>query len=436
VRWRRHEPCRCGSAASSTLRGLIVALSLSVLGASAAAATASDLGRVTAKAAVVIDDRTGDVLFARNPNLRLPPASTTKLLTAIVALEYGELGRAVPVSRYATTMQPSKIWLRAGWRMNLEDLLYATLLNSANDASVALAEGVAGSVPEFAILMNATARALGAEHSNFVNPNGLPAAEHYSTVFDLAKIMRHVARNPRLRDVLSTPTKVIRPRQGSSRSIALRSHNRFLRRRDVPVIGKTGYTREAKRCFAGLASDGQREVIVAMLGSNQLWPDLERLVDYGILRASPAGGSPPQSGWQQAAALPAAPARAERLDERANPEAWEAAVAREGRDLDSWEKASHREAAARPKQKLARPESRFSYHVQLASFRRRPEADRLRREAARQGYRASIEPARRAGRVWYRVTVRGFPTRDSARRAARALGNRLSVEPLIFAARI
>jgi D-alanyl-D-alanine carboxypeptidase (penicillin-binding protein 5/6) len=417
----------------------VAGLALCLFSAGAHAATLRDLGQVSAKAAVVIDDHTGEVLFARNPNLRLPPASTTKLLTAMVALEHGELRRSIPVSRYAATMQPSKIWLGAGWVMNLEDLLYATLLNSANDASVVVAEGVAGSVPEFSRLMNATARSFGAEHSNFVNPNGLPDADHYSTVFDLAKIMHHAARNPRLRAILNTQNKIIRPQRGSNRQIQLRSHNRLLYRKDVPVIGKTGYTRKAKRCFTGLASDGQREVIVAMLGSDRLWPDLERLVDYGMARASLPSGMPSQSGWQQASSriAPTVEDRTEPVDQRTNPEAWEKAVVRAGRDLASWEKTSRARAAAPPKQAATdRRDDRFSYHVQLATFRSRSEADRLRRQAARHGYSAAIESAQQSGRVSYRVTVRGFATRDSARRAARMLGNRLSIEPLIFAAKI
>src|SRR3972149_26373 len=120
-------------------------------------------------------------------------------VTSLHYFRIGLLARNVPGSRYASSMQPSKIWLQPGWRMNVGDLVYAVLLNSANDASVVLAEGLAGSVPRFANLMNTAAYELGATHSHFINPNGLPEEEHFSTAQDLAIIMHHALKIPRLR---------------------------------------------------------------------------------------------------------------------------------------------------------------------------------------------------------------------------------------------
>ncbi len=363
----------------------------------AEAAAIRDLGNVTAKAAMLIDNQTDEVLFARNPDLQLPPASTTKVLTALVVHRSGKLSRDLRVSLGASKMQPSKIGLKPGWTMNTRDLLYATLLESANDASVVLAEGVAGSVPSFAALMNTTARSLGATRSNFVNPNGLPAKAHYSTVRDLTTIMRHVLDVPDLREILATRSMVIRPRSGSKRRITLRSKNRLLARQHMQVIGKTGYTRRAKRCFVGAASLADREIIVAMLGSENLWGDLDLLINYGL---NPPGPQPAWSnkvGWQQAFAPPT----------EAPPEG-------DAGEVDT---------------------QAFRYHVQLASFRSRTRAHRLSKEVEACGYKVTVEPTRGAKYTMYSVTVRDFDTRASARRAARILGKRFRVDPLIVAVR-
>lgn len=412
---------------------LIVALSVLLVWGSAEAKTLQELGRVTAKAAIVVDARTGQVFFARNPNLQLPPASTTKVLTALAALRSGSLERNFSVSKYASSMEPSKIWLKSGWTVKMEDLLYAVLLNSANDASVVLAEGVAGSVSKFAQMMNETARSIGASRSNFVNPNGLPDRGHVSTVFDLAEIMRYAARVPEMRRILETQTRVMVPNSGSRRPIRLRSHNRLLTRKEVPVIGKTGYTRAAKRCFVGLASDGNREVVVAMLGSNKLWPDVERLVAYGIQQGATAD-TIPAAQWQEASAA------------HSRREAWPKRPL--GTDvphnIDAWEQAAIPQANTRPERSTA-PSLRqaevsddgggFRYHVQLASFRSRARADRLTGRVKGYGYTASVERSGRGKRLFYRVTVRDFSTRAAARKVAQVLGQDLQLEPLILAAR-
>ena len=239
---------------------------------------------LTATAAIVVDAQTGDVQFARNPNLPLPPASTTKLLTALIALRQLSPDSVLSVSAYASTMPPTKAGLKPGWRLSARDLMYALMLHSANDASIVIAEGIAGSVPNFARMMNATARSLGATDSNFVTPNGLPTPDHYTTVHDMALIMRAVSQTPGMRDILSTRSAVIQPLSGSTRRIGLRSTNRLLWRDDLHVIGKTGWTREARRCFVGVGSANGHEVIVAVLGSRDVW---RRRRGAGDLRPRP-----------------------------------------------------------------------------------------------------------------------------------------------------
>jgi D-alanyl-D-alanine carboxypeptidase len=374
---------------------------------------------VTARAAIVVDHATGETLYARDPDVQLPPASTTKLLSALVAVQNAPLDRVVRVSQKASRVEPRKIWLKPGWTLGVDDLLYAMLLYSANDASVALAEGLAGSVGGFAELMNATAWQLGATRSHFENPSGLPGARHYSTARDLAIIMHHALQRPVLRQVLSTHSRVIRPRAGTKRNIAVRSHNRFLDRRHLPVIGKTGWTRRAKRCFVGASSDGRHEILVSLLGSNDLWGDLDKLVEYGFARLNPEQRQPAAGGTWQAVRAP---------DESD----WRAAVEKQD---PSWQNAAPAPAVPRPKVAQEGHRDRFRYHIYVASFRTRQRADQLRRLVAKDGYAAKVERVR-ANRTMYRVTVPDFTSRDSARRAARLLRKAHSVEPLIVAVRV
>ncbi|MFQ5667963.1 MAG: D-alanyl-D-alanine carboxypeptidase family protein, partial [Candidatus Binatia bacterium] len=257
--------------------GLLLSSSVAVL---APAARAREV--VTARGAILIDNQTGEILWAHHPDRRLPPASTTKVATAIVALESGRLNDSLRVTRNAAKAPPSKIHLRPGWRLRLRDLVYAMLLSSANDASVVIAEGLDGSVRKFVARMNTQVRQLGATNTHFVNPHGLPAINHYSTARDLAKIFGHALQNRLFRKIVGTKTATISPTAGSSRRIALRNHNRLLGRYHIRVVGKTGWTRAAKRCFVGAATEDGRELIVAVLGSRDLWGDLKRLLDFGF----------------------------------------------------------------------------------------------------------------------------------------------------------
>jgi D-alanyl-D-alanine carboxypeptidase (penicillin-binding protein 5/6) len=274
----------------------IAGLACIALGIGSAPAVAAAGGpTLRARAAVVMDARTGDVLYAKDPDRRLPPASTTKVMTAVVALESGLLDDTVTVSRMAAGVQPIKLYLRAGERARMRDLVYAMLLRSANDASVAVAERVGGSVPGFAVRMNRRAAALGARNTHFVNPNGLPARGHYSTARDLATILRHAMSLPGFRDVAATPASRVTAWRGAQRrSIAVRNTNRLLQSYRAPVIGKTGYTRAAKRCFVGAVEAQGRQVIIALLGSTDLWGDARRLLDYGLAHASTGTSEPLQ----------------------------------------------------------------------------------------------------------------------------------------------
>lgn len=392
-----------GACRQRLLGGAVVILG-ALLVSPALGAPAAVLGRVTARAAILVDQRTGHVVFARNPDLELPPASTTKVLTAYVALESGKLADAVVVSRYASAMQPTKIGLLPGWRMNLYDLIYAILLSSANDAAVAIAEGVAGSVESFSRLMNRTAWQMGALNSHFVNPSGLPAEGHYSTARDLATIMRHALRLEVLEQILSTRQMTIRPIAGSQRAISLRSHNRMLFDPRTNVIGKTGYTREAKKCFVGAATQGDRRLLVALLGSTDLWGDLRRLLDWAYGNPADPGfrpGGPTDLDWRQAAAAqPGIP--------------------------------RPRGASAPQGDSEEVKEAKRLYGVQAAAFRSRADADRLRRKVAGLGYSAVVESITVRQRKLYRVTVQGLASRAAALRVADKLRRAYGLAPRVI----
>jgi len=283
-----------------------VALAFVVLAAAPAIAAPASAPKVTAQAAIIVDAQTGDIIWERNPDLRLHPASTTKVMTAIVAAESAELDRRVPVSAYAASTAPSKLWLKPGQSMAVRDLLYAVLLKSANDAAVVVAEGVAGSVPAFSRKMNAKARAIGASRSNFSNPHGLTQEGHLSTAADLARIFIYAMQSPLLREVLTTKSIRVPVYSKGVKTIGVHSHNRLLSGYEHQTIGKTGYTRAAKRCFVGAArGDDGREVVIAMLGSNSLWPDAKALVEFGLDNMDKKGTSPQvQMARLQAAGAP------------------------------------------------------------------------------------------------------------------------------------
>jgi D-alanyl-D-alanine carboxypeptidase (penicillin-binding protein 5/6) len=333
---------------------------------------------VTARAAILIDNETGEVLWQHNQDLRLPPASTTKIVTAMVALQSGRLDDLLTVSPQAAAAPPSKVGLRSGWRMRLRDLVYALLLNSANDAAVVIGEGLSGSVREFAERMNAEARLLGATNTHFVNPNGLPAENHYTTARDLATMFAHALQNPVFETIVSTKTTSVWPAAGSTRRIALHNHNRLLGNYRIQVIGKTGWTRAARKCFVGAARADGREIGVAVLGSTDVWGDLKRLLEYGFgMNGAP---EPPTPEMQMAAAT----------------------VNAAGDDDEP-------EPAVQPAQR---------YFVSVGTFRGMRSAARLRSSLARVGYRASLQTVRRGRQRLYRVVVGSYPSRQAAEQVA------------------
>jgi serine-type D-Ala-D-Ala carboxypeptidase (penicillin-binding protein 5/6) len=278
--------------------GLLLALLVTSAALESAFAFAPD-EELTARAAVLMDAASGKILYQKDPDSRLPPASTTKVVTALLALESGRsLNQKLTVSKEATRVPASKLYLRPGQSLSIEELLYGIMLASANDASVVLAEGIGGSVERFTEHMTKKAHQIGAVNTNFTNPHGLTAIDPYSTARDLATIFRYAMKNATFRDIVQTKftsvntTAVVR-KKVVPRRISVRNHNRLLWGYDGALGGKTGYTVAAQKCFVGAVQRNGATLIIAILGARDQWGDTKRLLEYGFdhyddLKASPA----------------------------------------------------------------------------------------------------------------------------------------------------
>ena len=182
---------------------------------------------ISAKSAVLIDGVSGRVLYEHNSYEKLPMASTTKIMTGLLACESGKLNNTVKVSAFASGTEGSSLWLKIGEKLTLEELTYGLMLKSGNDAAVAIAEYLGGSIDAFALLMNKRAREIGAKNTNFVNPHGLDADGHYTTAYDLALIAREAMKNDKFREIVSTKTYSILM-EGEKWDRALKNHNKLL----------------------------------------------------------------------------------------------------------------------------------------------------------------------------------------------------------------
>ena len=238
---------------------------------------------LTAVSAVVIDSNNGGVLFSKNADWRLPPASTTKVMTALIALEKLPFQKPVTISAHAANIAPSKAGLIAGIQYKAIDLVILSLVSSSNDAAVALAEAISGSEKEFAGLMNEKAHSLGMKDTKFVNATGLTEKGRiqYSTAMDLAKLMRVAAKNKIIDQIMGFTSAVIRGSDG--RPISIRSHNKMLWRTPGFVKGKTGWTFASRHTFVGTDYAPNKRITFAMLHSKKPWLDIERLASFGLL---------------------------------------------------------------------------------------------------------------------------------------------------------
>ena len=245
---------------------------------------------LNARAAVLMDADSGRILYGKNETMVFPMASTTKIMTLIVALEHNEPDQIVMASAGASAMPEVRLGVHEGERYRMEDLYYAMMLESFNDAAVMIAEGTAGSVANFAELMNEKAVSLGCTQTYFITPNGLDAADekgvHSSTAEDMARIMRYAIGNEDFLKITQTADYSFTDCDGK-RSFAVHNKNALLTMMDGVISGKTGYTADAGYCYVCAVKKDDRTFIAALLGSGwpphkrYKWADVQTLLSYG-----------------------------------------------------------------------------------------------------------------------------------------------------------
>jgi D-alanyl-D-alanine carboxypeptidase (penicillin-binding protein 5/6) len=222
---------------------------------------------INAKAAILLDAKTGQVLYKKNDTAQRAVASTQKLLTALLIAEAGDLDKKITITLSDTQCEPFKLYIKPGQTYTRRELLHALMIRSSNDVARALARDNAGSVEAFARKMTRRMQELGGTSSNFLNPNGLPAAGQYSTARDMARVARMAYRNPTLRQIMGT--KNYNFRFSSGKVVPLRNTNRLLRTYSFCNGMKTGYTHAAGHCLISSGSHNGRDVIAVVLGSTK-----------------------------------------------------------------------------------------------------------------------------------------------------------------------
>lgn len=254
-----------------------------------------ELQDLYARSAVLMDGSSGRILLEKNGDEILPMASTTKIMTCILALEMGDLSDEVRVSAYAASQPEVRLGVRTGERYRLQDLLYSMMLESHNDSAVVIAEHIGGSVEQFAALMNAKVRDIGCENTHYVTPNGLDAADeggiHSTTAENLARVLTYcISESPQREaflQITGTRDYTFRDLSGK-RSFSCVNHNAFLDMMEGALTGKTGFTTAAGYCYVGALKQGNRVFVTALLACgwpgnrSYKWKDTRRLMEYGL----------------------------------------------------------------------------------------------------------------------------------------------------------
>ena len=241
---------------------------------------------VDALSAVLMDAATGEILYAKNADEALPPASVTKVMTMLLVMEAIDSGRmsltdTVTVSEYAASMGGSQVYLEPGEQMSVEDMIKSVVISSANDAATAIAIAVAESEDDFVDMMNETARKIGLRNTHFDNPHGLDSEEHYTTARELALITAEALKNGVFREIVSTYKKLL-PLNGVPDRRLVVNHNRLLRTYDGCIGVKTGFTKKDGRCLVSAAERDGITLVAVTLNAPNDWSDHKKMLDHGF----------------------------------------------------------------------------------------------------------------------------------------------------------
>jgi serine-type D-Ala-D-Ala carboxypeptidase (penicillin-binding protein 5/6) len=259
--------------------GTMAALAaLTLLGRAALAAPPPDL---TARAAVVIDGWSGEVLYEKNARTPCAIASLTKIMTGVVVLEHAQLTDVVTIAKEAADTGESSCNLKEGEQLTVETLLEMALMRSGNDAAVALAIHVGGSIEGFASLMNQKAEELGLEHSRFVTPHGLDKEGHHQSPLEIAELARYALANPTFAAIVATPEKTI-PREGYPDGYRIVNTNKLFEIRADCIGVKTGWTNDAGYCLCSAAQRGGRRFIAVVMASKERFWESSSLLDWAF----------------------------------------------------------------------------------------------------------------------------------------------------------
>jgi D-alanyl-D-alanine carboxypeptidase (penicillin-binding protein 5/6) len=261
---------------------------------------------LAAKSAILLDTKSGDILYEKNPDELEYPASATKILTALLVIEQGDLDRRVTIQIEDTKVEPSALEFKPGEEYTRRHLLFALLLKSANDVALALARDNAGSVSAFCEKMNRRAESLGALGSHFTNPHGLHDPHHFTTARDLGMIARFAMQQPLFREIVATPE--IGMARGSE-WVILKNHNRLLAMLPGCIGVKTGYTRPAQQVLVSSAIRAGHEAISVVMHSDKpgIWNDSKTLLEHAFEKlgvpATPPAPAPVTNGTPASAPI-------------------------------------------------------------------------------------------------------------------------------------
>ncbi len=260
---------------------LIVALVARAAIPASAAEQAPEPPRNNAKGATLIDVASGRIIYSKQGDEPMLIASLTKIMTAIVAIEHGNLDDIATVSRKAAGKEGSSIYLKVGEKIQLRNLIYGLMLRSGNDAATAIAEHVGGSVEGFAFMMNKKAKELGLDNSQYMNPSGLDEPGHYASSNDMAKLTAYALHNPEFRKIVSTRVKTA-PNPHDPWDYKWVNKNKMLTMYEGADGVKTGYTKKALRCLVSSATRNGQQLVVVTLNDGDDWADHRKLLDYGF----------------------------------------------------------------------------------------------------------------------------------------------------------